>query len=1172
MMEMMDGVKFERGEGEEEVGTQYEATEVQPQSQPRKRVVRDDSSDDAPTSKRTKKKEGEPSKKEEPSKKGDEQVTTKQLVVSALHAGLPGRFLTTDEATKFRPSARGMTEAQIKKFLITRNRLLRAWQNDPRSKVTVAAIKEEVKATDLFQPSSVYRYLERSGYLNYGNCKETHAQAPLKKSVCVVGAGLSGLMAAQQLRRAGFDVTVLEGRDKVGGRCRTVALSNGKQVSLGPPNRHDIPQLLEEDADDASQATEQTEKLIGVDADLDQLSQLGKDDAGPIHTGDGLTVSQISQNTAEQQGEVPDWMKRACSQEEAVVDYLLKQCGGKETLKLSAGLIAFVSGTGEYFDLAEMKKEGEEDEDHKRRLAELIQLDSQGDGDIYQYSRIEGVPLADHLVPRLREFFEAAKGTVAEARTVDPMDAQAAYAATLNVNKALNAYAAWSYVVARTEQGNHAAIDDLNPKMLRDVGEGGRAMAHPWMTVCQHLQEGLNIRFDTAVSKIKYDESGVIVGSTTTGLRTQVEEDAYDYCVLTVPIGVLKRTHEEGGIRFEPPLPMTKRKAIERIGMGLNNVLVLEFSLPFWKKKVQEGRAATAQVREEDPSVYEPTDVARPEEAELRIQFSEMNFENDGEEFKDEVYRGVGVQTFFSASPPHVSFTLSGKAAAASESEPAKVVEAALDRLRSAFGEEQVPAPKTKHFSNWGKDKWSYGSAPYAGRDTTEDDFEEMAAPAGCGGRGPLFFAGDGTHLGTGSNIHGSLQAAAMSGLRASQQVADHYDDLVLAGKTKKPMATLKDRLSHLFTHGAAPLAPQKDEALVRKKPTPDQQMEAAAALPSFSSRNIAMKYAKREAVPMMQRNLFNAADAPTSDPLVDKRGYINKAAAAQQIKGQKGLQKLERMTELRWAEGKTKAARALADRQQELQQEKALKTLHVSKGAPAPAKRARGTQEPAPQGLTHKQDPAIPKAYKCYASTNAVDDVRPVWYYQGGVQNAPQSREFAGNFFRGTASKNLDRAKEAVDKYEEGLEKIVVHALLRHTDPAKAQRKDFKVKFYATTSFESVRNKLVAEILHKFKRAVMARTKVSFDPRRDAASLPKLDNHRVRTAVIKTVDAAVKDYMDPERPYIIRKFGYDPAVVHEKVESEAKEELLDMDDVPLSELEAKNEIAVAKPSSALPA
>ena len=54
----------------------------------------------------------------------------------------------------------------------------------------------------------------------------------MKADVVVVGAGFAGLTAARELTRAGLDVVVLEGRDRVGGRSHTGAVA-GLPVDLG---------------------------------------------------------------------------------------------------------------------------------------------------------------------------------------------------------------------------------------------------------------------------------------------------------------------------------------------------------------------------------------------------------------------------------------------------------------------------------------------------------------------------------------------------------------------------------------------------------------------------------------------------------------------------------------------------------------------------------------------------------------------------------------------------------------------------------------------------------------------------------------------------------------------------------------------------------------------------
>ena len=65
-----------------------------------------------------------------------------------------------------------------------------------------------------------------------GSGDESSRQEQTRCDVVVVGAGFAGLTAARHLTALGYDVTVLEGRDRVGGRSYTTKLA-GVPVDLG---------------------------------------------------------------------------------------------------------------------------------------------------------------------------------------------------------------------------------------------------------------------------------------------------------------------------------------------------------------------------------------------------------------------------------------------------------------------------------------------------------------------------------------------------------------------------------------------------------------------------------------------------------------------------------------------------------------------------------------------------------------------------------------------------------------------------------------------------------------------------------------------------------------------------------------------------------------------------
>jgi monoamine oxidase len=86
---------------------------------------------------------------------------------------------------------------------------------------------------------------------------------PKGVNVAVVGAGFAGLAAALELRDAGLDVTVLEARDRVGGRVHSVELDNGEIAELGAE------WIMPED--DVLQATIDRLGLVACEAGVDYL-------------------------------------------------------------------------------------------------------------------------------------------------------------------------------------------------------------------------------------------------------------------------------------------------------------------------------------------------------------------------------------------------------------------------------------------------------------------------------------------------------------------------------------------------------------------------------------------------------------------------------------------------------------------------------------------------------------------------------------------------------------------------------------------------------------------------------------------------------------------------------------------------------------------------------------
>ena len=89
------------------------------------------------------------------------------------------------------------------------------------------------------------------------------------------------------------------------------------------------------------------------------------------------------------------------------------------------------------------------------------------------------------------------------------------------------------------------------------------------------LSQGLDIRLNTVVTAVTYDNQGVTI-------TTSNGNFSADRAVITVPIGVLR----SGDIQFSPTLPQSKLDAINFIGSGTINKTWMIFPSTFWNTDI----------------------------------------------------------------------------------------------------------------------------------------------------------------------------------------------------------------------------------------------------------------------------------------------------------------------------------------------------------------------------------------------------------------------------------------------------------------------------------------------------------------------------------------------------------------------------------------------------------
>ncbi|GMT28265.1 hypothetical protein PFISCL1PPCAC_19562, partial [Pristionchus fissidentatus] len=681
------------------------------------------------------------------------------LKAAAAHSRLPHEKMSSQEMAAFTEIAVSKISTSI--FLHIRNKILQLWHLEPNVECTKEHAYDQIMRpynSDVLLIRRVHAYLERYGYINYGLFHKISAAPPhTRKKIVIVGAGVSGLAAARQLKQFGFDVVIVEGRLRTGGRVHThVGTKTGVKADLGAMVLTGIcgnPLLT-------------LTKQFGVT--LDRLN------------GSNCTVYDTKGRAIDKRKDT--LVEEAFNRIGDIASYIVHEKGcdsinGKpidlETaydnilclmeLRTQKKRLQFYSTYEEV--VSKMKGVLEEMNIYKKTVEEI--------GD--KLKELESTPISEFNSKAEKEIlrrcykrdmtmaFKKYEGMEARKKNVDSFLANLRRLEP-NSEVYMNGYdrRILDFHLANLEYANGTKLRNLSLKHWDQDDDNEIAGSH--MTVIEGMGHIVSKFVNTAdvltgrtVTKIEYREDGVRVVADRTdgeGKKIGVEEYTADAVLCTLPLGILKRSAkgEAGGPVFDPPLPDRKLAAINRVGFGNLNKVVLIFDDIFWEDGIHFFGTTT-------------TD-------------SVTSFKGA----RGELYLFIA-QT----GKPCLTGLMAGEAAdlAMNEDDPKQLqvikemcVSRAMEVLTALFGSLCPSSPREAIVTMWHKDKFSLGCYSFMDKQSEATDYDVLAESVRSTtekgentGSERLFFAGEHTNRNYPATVHGAM----LSGQREAGRIADLF-------------------------------------------------------------------------------------------------------------------------------------------------------------------------------------------------------------------------------------------------------------------------------------------------------------------------------------------------------------------------------------------------------------
>lgn len=673
-----------------------------------------------------------------------EEDPTVGLEGAAFASRMPNDKLTTLEGSLFHDIANG-AQATRQLFLHIRNRFLQMWLASPLQELTYENALHDLESpfdSDTRLASRIHAYLQRHGFINYGVFKRVKP-LPTKKhgTVIVIGAGIAGLGAAQQLMAFGFEVIVLEARDRVGGRIATfrkgpyiadlgamVVTGLGgnpvnvlsKQINMELVRIKQKCPLYESNGntvlkDKDEMVEREFNRLLEASSYLSHQLDFNYIDGRPISLGEALewVINLQDKNVKEKQ--VAHW-KTVVKLQEKLKTVMSKLCS------LKGGIATLHK---EHQNLSEKRNSRNVTNEfvYRVKLRELTNACKEWDQLEEQQKEIEdklkeleaGTPSDVYLSSRDRQILDWHFANL-EFANATPLN-------TLSLKH-------WDQDDDFEFSGSHLTV--RNGYSCVPVG----------------LSEGLDIRLNTAVRKVSYTNTGVEINVSNARNYSNPATIKGDAVLCTLPLGVLKQSvtgqSMPNSCVFNPQLPQWKIDAINRLGFGNLNKVVLCFDRVFW---------------DPNANLFGHVGSTTASRGELFLFWN--------------LYRA-----------PVLLALVAGEAAAIMENVSDDVIVGrCIAVLKGIFGNSAVPQPKETVVTRWRADPWSRGSYSYVSTGASGNDYDILATPitppnpqpttgsSDTNSQPRLFFGGEHTIRNYPATVHGAF----LSGLREAGRIADHY-------------------------------------------------------------------------------------------------------------------------------------------------------------------------------------------------------------------------------------------------------------------------------------------------------------------------------------------------------------------------------------------------------------